>query len=230
MSLNRDYLDAVMSGNKDEAERLKKELNDRFESRQIRRRTSPIKVNTILNDDSSKSIDIYNFLNEKFKDNWWDWEIETLERMLWINYATILSDINVDKIQALKLLLNSQMAYSDWYDFNQVAVALGGAIADFTMVKSPSPGMAVSAMNLMHHMRPDEEFGRDVKKYVCLLLINDGIYTPPPSIAKIIKEEFKALVSPESRAEWSDTFKKFLSGGSIQADRLLFVEKAAEKY
>ena len=239
--LNKQYLDAMMMGNKELAASLKEQLDANLDKKRVFSRTSVIQANTILNDDNAKVKDINDYLDKTFGEVWVEWEIETLERMLWLRSGTTLSDINADKIQALKSLFNSEEAWLDWYIFNQVAVALGGAIADFTIVKAPSNGMAVAAMKLMSELRPEVPFSLEVKKYVCLLLIHEGVYTPPPSIKLIIEEEFARLVSPESREKWMDVLKKMFmilrgntntneEASDIQARRLTVLEMASERY
>ena len=209
---------------------------------QIVSRSDPIKVNTILNNDNSQPIQLYYFLNEKYGDQWWDWEIETIERLVWLDYGAAMTDGNRDKVQAIKMLINNQRPFLDWFYFNQIATAFAGAMADFSTLKSPSPGMAVAAMKTMMEIRPDEPFSRDVKKYVSILLINDGIYIPPPSVSDIIKEEFNALISNESRELRVPVLKKCSEmvqtknygdkddPVEIQAKRLLICEEASNIY
>ena len=238
----REYYDAVMSGNSEDAERLKSELNGQVKLAQRSNSVSPTAVNTLLGDDKTPALYVYNFLNDKYKDHWWEWEIETIEQDLWKDYGLVFTDSMADKVQAVKLLVNSQRPFLDWWYFNQLSNAFCGTIADFTSIKSPSPGMAIATMKTMHAIRPEENFSRDVKKYVCLLLIHEGIYTPPPSVSDILMEEFEDLVSKETRDGWQVTLQKASDmindkeyGESddpinIQARRLLVAEHAANKF
>jgi len=230
------YYEAILSGDKELAEKTKLEIDERTKLAQ--RVSRPIQINTLLGDDNTPPIEVYNFLNERFKDEWWDWEIETIEKMLWREYGTVLSDSMAEKIQSIKLLVNSQRPFLDWYYFNQIACSMTGSPADFTTIKSPSSGMAIAAMRVMKQIRPEESFSRDVKKYVCLLLKNDGIYTPPPSVPELA-EEMEALVNKSNWPKVLDRLGQIINEENpdigeneidIQARRLLVAELAADKF
>jgi hypothetical protein len=233
------YYEAILSGDKELAEKTKLEMNELSKSAQRVSRVSPVQINTVLGDDNTPAIQIYNFLNDRFKDEWWDWEIETLEKVLWRDYGTTLTDSMAEKIQAIKLVLNSQRTFLDWWYFNQVANSMMGSPADFTTIKSPSSGMAIAAMRVMRQIRPEENFSRDVKKYVCIILKNDGIYVPPPSVPELV-EEMENIVSnkeiwPKVLERLGQIINKEDLGDSdntidIQARRLLVAEKAADKF
>ena len=236
MKLSSQYYDAILSGDKESAERIKVELDSQTKLAQKYTGISPIAINTVLGNDETPAITVYNFLNAKFNDDWHDWEIETIEKMLWIEYGLKMSDSMADKVQAIKLILNSQRPYLDWYYFNNVACAMTGAIADFTNIKSPSPGMTIATVKAMRAIRPEEVFSRDVKKYIALVMIHEGIYCPPPSLMDLISDEFE--VSKEQKDMWPAIMKKLLEKDyeesddtiSIQARRIMVAEKAAEKF
>jgi hypothetical protein len=235
MKIQNEYYNAILMGDKERVSQLKEEMEKKATPRKI----SPIVINTILGDDDSTPIAIYNFLNEKFKDQWWDWEIETIEKTLWTEYGLVMSDRMAEKIQAIKFVINNQRSMMDWWYFNQAANSITGSPADFTSIKSPSPGMAIAAMRVMKAIRPEEDFSRDVKKYVCLILIDDGVYTPPPSVPELA-EEMEGLVA--DKTIWPKVLEKMTTiidkedlgeednPIDIQARRLLIVERAADKF
>lgn len=238
--LSNQYYDAVLSGNTEVAESIKSQFDEL--SKQAQKKFAPNKVNSILGDDNTPPMHIYDFLNEKYKEDWWDWEIETLEHCLWKDFGLVLTENQADKIQAIKALINNQRPFLDWYYFNQVANAFGGVIADFTNIKQPSPGMAIAAMRAMQHIRPEEPFSRDVKKYVCLIMKDNGIYTPPPSLHDLLAEEFEAMVTPETKEMWpkvlrkcsdmleSEEYPESDNPIDVQARRLLVAEHASNKF
>lgn len=234
------YRRAILSGNRPEAARLDSEINAEIRSRYTKPARSDRYVSTILSNDDTPALQLYDFLEQRYPD-WWQWDIETVEDVVVRDYARPFDDVVADKIQALKLLCNNQRVFSDWFLFNQFAVAVSGYIADFVDMKYPSPGMVVAAMQIMRKIRPEEEFGRDVKKMAAIVLKQDGIYTPPPTIFDIVKDEME--VSDEMKALWPRVVSKVLEmvktrnyGDDsddvvdIQARRLVNLEKAAATY
>ena len=232
--LAAQYYDAIVSGNKEEARRIKIEL----EKTAAPKVAVSVHANSIIGDDKSSAIKIYNFLNDKLGEDWWNWEIETIEKMLWVNYGVALTDVIAEKIQAIKVVMNNQRVFLDWWYFNQVANSLNGSPATFTTIVSPSPGMAISTMRTLKALRPEQDFSRDVKKYVSIILKDNGIYAPPPSIPYII-EEFETMVD---KTKWPIILKRAAEimdkeevedndvMEDIQAKRLLVAEKAADVF
>jgi len=232
-----------MVGDKEEIERLKTEIAYRHQQSMPKKKTRTIQINTVLNDDDSPASSVYDFLNKSLGEDWWEWEMETVEKILWIKYGVALEDINRDKIWAIRHTCRSDGSFSDWYEFNQTALSFAGSIADFTHMRSPSPGMAMSAIKTLNHIRPDRKsfFSNDVIKYICIILNNDGIYTPPPSIVNLVQKEMEVMTSEDVRKNWKNIYKKYrqLVNGSknieenvvdIQAKRLLKAEVASKKY
>jgi len=241
--LSEQLQDAYMVGDQEKIAELKVKIQEYTESIQkVAERHTPAIINTILNDDNASAIKIYDFLNDKFGDDWYDLEFETIDRLLWVDYGTVLDDINRDKIWAIKYLCESHRPFLDWWLFNQIAVAMSGFISDFEFIRSPTPGMIVNAVNVMSYIRPDEKFSREVKKYISILLIADGIYAPPPNLIGIIKDEFEVMVSPDIKNKWPDIMRKYKEIlvnkdyqdkeqiEDIQAKRIFKAEEAAIEY
>lgn len=236
--------DAYMIGDKEQIIKIQNEINEQFEASRPKKQTNVIKINTILNDDNSSAKSVYDFLNRVFGNDWWEWEIETLYRMLWIKYGVALEDINRDKVLAIRHVCRSDGAFNDWFEFNQAALSFSGSIADFEMLRSPSPGMVINAIHTLNYIRPEREsfFGKDVIKYICVILKDSGIYISPPSIAFIIQSKMKEFISDEIKALWLKIYNKYEEivknkdykldedSISIQAKRILNAEASAIKY
>ena len=94
----------------------------------------------------------------------------------------------------------------------------------------------------MKYIRPEEPFSREIKKYISILLIQEGIYIPPPSLLELIGEEFEVLVKSSNKEEWQAVYNKYKEiieskkynleeiPLDIQAKRLLVAEEAANTY
>jgi len=219
-------------------------LKQRAESIAPKPKSTTIQINTVLNDDRASAIKVYDFLNNSIGDDWWELEFEALERLLWIKYGVALEDINRDKIWAIRHVCNSDRPFADWYEFNQCALSFAGVTADFMQWRPPSPGMVLSAIKALNHIRPDRnsEFSNDVIKYICILFKEEGIYTPPPSVAVMIHDKMSKMISPSIKAKWMDILKRYKDIVSnktkdleenivdIQAKRLVKAESASLEY
>jgi hypothetical protein len=232
-----------MIGDREEIERLKVEIASRHRQSMPKKKNRTIQINTVLNDDNSSASSVYDFLNKSLGEDWWEWEFETLEQMLWIKYGVALENINRDKVWAVRHVCRSDGSFFDWYEFNQSALSFAGSMADFEYLRSPSPGMAISAVKELNHIRPDRKsfFSNDVIKYICIILKNDGIYIPPPSIINLVQKEMESTTSKEVRGNWASIFRRYkqlINGAKnieenltdIQAKRLFKAESAASEY
>jgi hypothetical protein len=239
--LSERLSDAYMVNDRAEIDKLIEETQEKTAKVQKNTRITPVLVNGIMNDENSSAVRIYDFLNGSFGDSWWEWEFETIEKLLWGRYGVALEEINRDKLWAIKHLCNSQRPFLDWSEFNQTALSFGGVMANFEDLKRPTPGMLINAVKSMQYIRPEEKFSFEVKKYICILLKAEGIYTPPPSIIDIIKEEFMEEVSKPSINNWPPVLKRMASyienkdeigetAVDIQAKRLIKAENAAIAY
>jgi len=233
-----------MVGDPEEVDKIKSEIDFRYKQSLPKRSTNIIKLNTVLNNDGTPASVVYDFLNEAFGPDWWEWEFDTLERMLWIRYGVALENINRDKVWSIRHTCRSDGAFSDWFEFNQAAVSFSGCIADFEYLRSPSPGMVISTVKTLNHIRPDRRsfFSNDVLKYICIIFKDNGLYVPPPSINYLIQSKMEEITSPEVKSKWMDIFnryKEILEDQSkalgedmvdIQVRRLLKAEMSAIKY
>ena len=242
--LSTKLMNAYMAGTEEDISAVKAEIAEFQKSRLTPKKENIVKINTVLNDDTASAIRVYDFLNQGLGVDWWEWEPETIERTLFIRYGVALEDVNRDKIMAIKHLCNSDRAFHDWFEFNQLALSFSGVIADFEMLRKPTPGMIISAVKAMNYIRPDREsfFGDDVLKYMAIALIDDGIYIPPPSILLLTKKNMSGLVSSDTKKEWINILKRYnqiVNGENpeikenlvdIQAKRLVNAESAALTY
>ncbi len=242
--LSQKLMNAYMAGTPEDIAAVKAEVEAAQKARMTPRKSNIVRLNTVLNDDMASPIKVYEFLNQALGPDWFTWEPETIEQILFIKYGVALEDANRDKVFAIKHLCNSDGAFFDWFEFNQIALAFSSAIADFEALRAPSPGMVINAVKAMNYIRPDREsfFSDEVLKYICILLINEGIYIPPPSILFLIKKHMVDIVSDETRKGWVSVLNRYneiVSGKNlnikedpvdIQAKRLVTAEAAALTY
>jgi hypothetical protein len=150
--------DAYMIGDKNEIDSLLKEAQERTINAQKNTRITPININNLLNDENSSAIEVYDFMNKSLGEDWWEWEFETIEKMLWVKFGVALEEVNRDKLWAIKHLCNSNRPFLDWHEFNNISLSFSGSIADFEYLKRPTPGMIINAIKAMQYIRSEELF------------------------------------------------------------------------
>jgi hypothetical protein len=219
-------------------------------------------VNKTLNDINSNAVDIHNTLESCFKneseseEGWWEWTEETLKKILFNEYSVVINDACWEKILSIKFVCNSNSCFFDWFDFNQCALSFTGNSANFNSLKTASPGMIISFIKSLKEIRKDifdenienfksdaHVFSNEVVSFICTVLISDGVYFPPPSIAHYITDEFSNSISNDTKKLWASILKLYSEfelenykndkeddAACIQARRVLKAELAAKKY
>ena len=242
--LSERLMNAYLGGTEADIAEVKAEIAAEQQARLTPKKENIVRINTVLNDDRSSAVRVYDFLNQALGEDWWEWETETIEKTLWIKYSVALEDANQDRVLAIRHLCQSDKAFSDWFEFNQLALSFAGVIADFDAVREPDPGMIINAVKVMNYIRPDRDnfFGEDVLKYICVVLRDNGVYLPPPSILPIIHKTMAPMISNEMKSKWIGILKRYNEIVSeqnvdiqeteidIQAKRLVNAEAAALTY
>jgi hypothetical protein len=237
-------MDAHMVGDQQAIQTIQAQINEMAENAAAKPSgDDAFRIRTVFSNDNASAIKMYDFMNEKFGVDWYDWELETIERMLFITYGVALEGVNRDKLFAIRHVCISDGCFSDWFELNQVALSFSGSVADFECLRTPSPGMFINAVKTVVHIRPDRnnEFGIDVLKYLCIAFIDAGIICPPPSLFDLLQSTFIAMVQKSTSDIWPDILKRsreLINGKrdieentiDIQASRILRVELAALSY
>jgi len=240
--LGQQIFDAILRGDSAEAERIKDEIeanqqkiNEAYSSRN--RGDIALIQSHIINNPGTPTPQVYDYLEKEVNDDWWEWELDTIFKIVEDKIKTKLHPVMRDKISALRHLCNRAESFDDWYMFNQLALSFSGS--DFENVKFASPGAVINAVKVMNYVRPemDADFGDEVIKFIIVVLKNDGIYTPPPSVMHYIGREMAHMVDKDTVRLWVDAHKKLSEGNfeddspeSIQAMRMYRAEKASDRY
>lgn len=236
--LSQRLMDAYMIDDMDAVKEIQSEIASVHKTIITR---APHVYETPLSNQDSSAIELYEFMNKIYGSEWWEWEHETIDKMVFFDYHTVMSERNSDMLYAVKFLCNSDEPFSDWYYFNQLSLAFCGAIADFETMRPVSPGMVIACVKIMNYIRPDREkkFSDSVISYISTVLIDAGIYYPPMSIGWLVSKRMRELVSDESVSMWpkiKSEYAKVVSdteylvteeAESIQARRLVVAEAAA---
>lgn len=237
-AISDQLLLALLSGDEASANELRDQINSRNSADSKKEiRIAPRDFDS----DYISAIKVFKTLNKFVGDKWYEYEIETIRTLLErAGFKNLKANV-WDCIMAMKVVINTDFPCEDWDIFVNSALALSGAIADFDELRLPSAGMIISAINVIQYVKPKCEFSREVKSMICVLLRNDGLILPPPSIIHIINDEMIDQVALTIRKIWVDTYREYndiLSGKDIepeadyhiQAMRIYKAEMAAKSY
>lgn len=155
---------------------------------------------------------------------WLRWEMDTLIWTIPQDFKTSgVSELTVEKIQALKALHYNDNFWKQWEVFNWCLQPFNNLYADFDILQVPSTAQIMVAVNTSLAIRTDVEWSREVRDFMAISCRHDGIFCPPAPIDFLEVDAKNGFIDKE---EINKRWPKVLSTGiaptedSITAEQL----------
>jgi len=91
-----------------------------------------------------------------------------------------LSEIDYNKIFAVRTLLYTRFFYEDMYIFEDIVLSLNNQLPDFTYLQGCSPQQIWYAVSIASKLRPKIEYSWEVQMYARWLSNEGGVFIYPP--------------------------------------------------
>jgi len=105
------------------------------------------------------------------------------------DYGVEVRQETLDKVLAVQTVLVSDLPFLDAYAFEKTVEGLNGRSPMFGYwPTAPMPAEIALAVEVMHKMRPDEEFGISVKRYIREMLGYHGVGTWPDNLVFLAED------------------------------------------
>ncbi|MAP23575.1 MAG: hypothetical protein CL582_21820 [Alteromonadaceae bacterium] len=109
------------------------------------------------------------------------WEPETCWIEIGRSWNTTISEINRNKIQAIRTCHVSDSPYEKWETFEKVAMGFVGLTPKFDLIQKATPHRAALALDVMGQVREKQPISDEIYKYVAAVMMDSGIvYGPGP--------------------------------------------------
>ena len=119
-------------------------------------------------------------LIKEFGTDYLEWEPETLWKEVELTFGTTISEVNKNRIQALRTCHVIDTPYEEWDIFEKVAIAFGGGVPKFDVIQKPSSHVCAATLEIMGHIK-DRPIAEEVYRYIAALLLDEGFaYGPGP--------------------------------------------------
>ncbi len=118
-------------------------------------------------------------LTKEFGKEYLGWEPETCWVEIGRTWNTSLSEINRNKIQAVRTCHVSDQPYERWEVFEKTGMALMGLAPRFDLIQKSTPHRASVSLEIMSHIRDEPGHSKEVYKYVAACLQEAGIIYGP---------------------------------------------------
>lgn len=118
-------------------------------------------------------------LLQKYGPEWMLWEPETLQVRIPQDFRTQeVSDLNMNKIQAMVALHSVDSPWTQWEVFLWCTMATNGLFPDFEMMQVPNVAQCLVAIDIFNTVREDVKWSDEVKVYLGTVWRHEGMFCP----------------------------------------------------
>lgn len=117
----------------------------------------------------------------EFGPSYLGWEPETCWYEIRQTFGGSTSEVNRNKIQAVRTAHTSDSPYNKWEIFDLVCAGLVGSGPRFDLIQKPSPHRASFALGVLAQIKEDTKVSTEVHKYCGAAMLDYGmVYGPGP--------------------------------------------------
>lgn len=136
---------------------------------------------SLLEDEDINPIKVMLLMNEKWQEEWFDWEPETIIQTLYMEGISI-GNINLSKIFAIRTVLKTNEFFEDPRTFEKVVIAFSGRIVDWGCVQEVSVSEMNAVVALIERYLKEHDFSNEVSMYVAGRATTEGFVKLPTSL------------------------------------------------
>lgn len=130
-------------------------------------------------------------LLRKYGPEWMLWEPETLQMRIPQDFKTSeVSDLNLNKLQAMNTLHSINAPWIRWEVFVWCAMPLNGLFPDFEVMQVPNAAQCLIAIDIFNKVRQDVAWSDELKDYLGVVWRHEGMFCPiePATFFEVDKE------------------------------------------
>lgn len=118
----------------------------------------------------------------EFGPDYLGWEPETCWVEIRKTWGGSVSELNRNKIQAMRTVHVTDQPYNRWEVFDLVCAGLVGSSPRFDLIQKPSPHRAALALDVMAQVKEDVVVNPEVMKYCGAVMLDYGMVYGPGSL------------------------------------------------
>jgi hypothetical protein len=146
-------------------------------------------------------------LLKEYGPEWLTWEAEVVAWRVPQDFRTThVSDLNMEKIQAVKTLHMVNDPWREWQIFLWTCMAVNGIFPDFDYMQVPTAAQTMVAISIFGKVRQDVQWSDEVKNYLGVVWRQDGVLCtiPPADFFEIPDTEDLIVNCSDVRGRWTE--------------------------
>lgn len=198
-------------------------------------------LNVALYDTTTKQsslnvLSLYKFLNEHYERRWWDWEPETIWKMVEKDHfdeSAVPLEVK-GCIMALQVSLNSFAPFEHWHIFEKIGHAFNLNNVDFSILQPLEPDEIALTMGILSRIRPETLYDSEVYVYIATCAREAGLsYLPQemfPGVQPYLDNiNFDIVLRDHVKECWEKKRTSSDVSEQIQMERLKEIKSYLEK-
>lgn len=197
-------------------------------------------INTATSEELNKqseltALNLYRFLNEHYERRWWDWEPETIWKMLQNDHFNEGTPSELkDAVMALQVSVNTFAPFEHWNIFEKIGHALNFNHVDFGVLQPLEVNEAALAIGVLAKIRPDTQYDSEVLAYIATCAKMAGmVYLPqdmfPGVQSHLDSLNFDASLRDKVKNIWEKKDLPSNDAEKIQIERLTEIKDFLKK-
>lgn len=135
----------------------------------------------------------------EFGPNYLGWEPETCWHEIKQTFGGNISEVNRNKLQAIRTAHTTDAPYKRWEMFDLVCAGLVGSGPRFDLIQKPSPHRASFALDVLSQVKEDVPFSDEVHKYCSAAMLDYGMVYGPGALEPCNKHIAPFVGSAQNR-------------------------------
>ena len=148
---------------------------DKIKKRELPKGKGPLTQKHAFTNRATHPLVLNLILIKEFGPEYLGWEPETLWLEIDRSWGTTVSDINKNKIQAIRTCHTTDQPYERWEVFEAVCSGLLGLPPRFDLIQKSAPHKAAYAIEVMSQIKDKKKFSDEVFKYVAANMLDAGM-------------------------------------------------------
>lgn len=177
---------------------------DEDEKQAQRVKAKPIHINLFQHPDAHPvALDLALLL--KYGPEWMIWEPETLELRIPQDFKTSsVSDLNLEKIQAVKTMHFVDTYWESWEVFVWCTMPLNDVFPNFTVMQVPTVAQCLVSVDIANRIRTDVPWSEEVKTYIEQVWKFGNLFCPLEPVDFISLDVPEVVDCDEVKKRWPE--------------------------
>ena len=140
----------------------------------------------------------------------------------------MLSNSDIEKINAARTIIHSRFPFEDFYIFEDIVLALNGESPDFSVLQGCSPEQIFYAVEIIQKLRPLVEFSWECQFYTKMMCNEAGVYFYPLEFTDLENPLYEKVKELAEKNDFNGESIEYIQASKFKAIQM-YINKMKHK-